>query len=104
MDGVIGSVSQNSQKSSNGKQKSNSSNNSALPTPLDFGKTTEVNPVQANPMEKASKGKNKGKGKSKSNALKPESSKPRTDDGSQRKPKFPCLIFEGDHYTKDCPR
>ena len=64
----------------------------------------EVNSVQANPTEKASKGKKKGKGKSKLDAPKPESSKPRTNDGSQRKPKYPCLICEGDHYTKDCPR
>ena len=66
--GVIGSVSQNSKKYSNGKQKSNSSNNSTPPTPSDSGKTMEVNAVQANPTEKASKGKNKGKGKSKSDA------------------------------------
>ena len=103
VDGVIGSVSQNSKKSSNGKQKSHSSNNSAPPTPPDSGKIAEVNAVQANPTEKASKGKKKGKGKSKSDAPKPESSKPRTEDGSQRKPKYPCLICEGDHYTKDFP-
>ena len=104
VDGVIGSMSQNSRKSSNGKQKFNSSNNSALPTPPDSGKTTEVNVVQGNPMEKASKRKMKGKVKSKPDAPKPESSKSRTDDGSQRKPKYPCLICEGDHYTKDCPQ
>ena len=62
----------------------------------------EVNAIQANPMEKASKGKNKGKGKSKSDTPKPES-KPRTEDGYQRKLKYPCLICEGDHYTKDFP-
>ena len=55
-------------------------------------------------MEKASKGKKKGKGKSKPDTPKPESSKPCTNDGSQHKPKYPCLICEGDHYTKDCPR
>ena len=104
VDGVIGFVSQTSRKSSNGKEKSNSSNNFALPAPPDSGKTMEVNVVQANPTEKASKGKKKGKGKSKPDAPKPEPSKPRTDDDSQRKPKYPCLICEGDHYTKDCPR
>ena len=100
IDSVIGSVSQTSRKSSNGKQKSNSSNNSALPATPDSGKTVEVNAIQANPMEKASKGKKKGKGKSKPDAPKPESSKPRVDDGSQSKLKYPCLICEGDHYTK----
>lgn len=53
-------------------------------------------------MEKTSKGKNKGKGKSKSDAPKTES-KPCTEDGSQHKPKYPYLICEGEHYTKDCP-
>lgn len=104
VDGVIGSVSQNSKKYSNGKQKSNSSNNApANPAPSDSGKIAEVNAVQANPTEKNSKGKKKGKGKSKSDATKPKS-KSRTEDGSQRKPKYPCLICEGDHYTKDFPR
>ena len=46
VDGVIGSVSQNSKKSSNGKQKANSSNNtSANPASSDSGKTAEVNAV-----------------------------------------------------------
>ena len=103
-DGVIGSISQTSHKSSNGKQKSNSSNNSAPPVTPNSGKTTEVNAIQANPTEKTSKGKKKGKGKAKSDAPKPESSKPHADDGLQWKPKFPCLIWDEDHYTKDCPR
>ena len=55
-------------------------------------------------MENTSKGKKNGKIKSKSVAPKLESSKPRADDGSQRKPKYPCLICDGDHYTKDFPR
>lgn len=104
VDSVIGSISQTSQKSSNGKQKSNSFNNSALLNPPYSGKTLEVNAIQANPMEKASKGKKKGKGKSKPDALKPESSKPHADDGSQHKPKYPYLICEGDHYAKDYPQ
>ena len=92
VDGVIGFVSQNSWKSSNGKQKSNSSNNSSLLAPLDSGKTANINAIQANPTEKASKGKKKGKGKSKPDAPKPKSSKPHTDDGSQHKLNYPCLI------------
>ena len=82
----------------------NSSNNSAPPATPNSGKTTEVNTIQVNPVEKTSKGKNKGKGKAKSDAPKPESSKPRADDGSQWKPKYPCLICDEDHYTKDFPR
>ena len=103
VDGVIGSVSQNSKKSSNGKQKANSSNNtSANPASSDSSKTVEVNAVQANIADKSSKGKKKGKGKSKFDAPRPES-KSRTEDGSQHKPKYPCLICGEDHYTKDCP-
>ena len=95
-------MSRTSRKSSNGKQKSNSSNAYALqPTPYS-GKTSEVNAVQANPVVKTSKGKKKGKGKAKSDDPKMESSKPRAEDGSQRKLKYPCLICDEDHYTKDC--
>ena len=45
VDGVIGSVSQNSKKSSNGNQKSNSTHNFSPPTPTDSRKTAEVNAV-----------------------------------------------------------
>ena len=76
-------MSQTSCKSSNGKHKSNSSDNSApQPTP-DSGKTMEVNIVQANPVGKTSKGRKKGKGKAKADAPKTKSSKPCVDDGSQ---------------------
>ena len=63
-----------------------------------------MNVVQANPADKTSKGKNKGKGKAKSDTLKHDSQKSRADDGSQHKPKYPCLNFYKEHYTKDCPR
>ena len=102
-DGVIGSVSQTSHKSSNGKQKSNSSNNSTPQASPDSSKTAEVNTVQENPIDKTAKGKKKGKGRAKSDAPKPELSKPCADEGSQQKQKYPCLICEEDHYTKDCP-
>ena len=54
-------------------------------------------------VNKTSKGKKKGKGKAKSNTLKYDPPKPSADDASKRKPKYPCLICEEDHYTKDCP-
>ena len=55
-------------------------------------------------MDNASKGKKKGKGKAKADTLKLDSSKSRADDGSQHKLKYPCLICDEEHYTKDCPR
>ena len=72
------------------------------PTP-NPGKTLEFNAIQANPVDKNSEGKNKGKGKAKVDTLKPNYSKSRADDGSQCNPKYPCLIFDEEHYTKDCP-
>ena len=55
-------------------------------------------------MEKASKGKKKGKGKNKADQPKQDSPKPSPEEGAKRKPKYPCLICDEDHYTKDCPR
>ena len=68
VDGIIGSVSQTSQKSSPpnpGKKKSTPSNNTTSQPTLNSGKTAEVNVVQANLADKTSKGKKKGKGKAK---------------------------------------
>ena len=55
-------------------------------------------------MDKTSKGKKKGKGKAKADTPELDSSKPRADDGSQRKPKYPYLICDKEYYTKECPR
>ena len=46
----------------------------------------------------------KGKGKGKVNAPKQGPPKSSIGESSQWKPKYPCLIFEEDHYTKDCPQ
>lgn len=54
--------------------------------------------------DKASKGKKKGKAKNKYEQPKQESSKPPPEEGTKHKPKYPCLICDEDHYTKDCPR
>ena len=53
---------------------------------------------------KASKGKKKGKAKNKSEQPKQDSSKPPSEEGAKCKPKYPCLICDEDHYTKDYPR
>lgn len=105
IDGIIGSVSQTSTKTSS-KQKyvSDIGSNHPSKNPLDPSKTSEVHVVQSTMADKASKGKNKGKGKAKSNTLKHHPPKSSTNDASKQKLKYPCLICEEDHYTKDCPR
>ena len=71
---------------------------------MNSGKPTKFNVVQANPTDNSSKGKKKGKGKAKADTPKQYSQKPRIGDGSQHKPKYPCLICDDEHYTKDCPK
>ena len=68
------------------------------------GKTSEVSVVQSDVADKSSKGKKKGKGKSKSDNPKEDSKNSSDDDSSTRKPKYPCLICDDDHYTKDFPQ
>ena len=48
--------------------------------------------------------KKKGKSKDKSGHPKQDSPKPPPEEGAKRKHKYPCLICDEDHYTKDCPR
>lgn len=105
VDGVIGLVTQTPAKSSS-KQKLVSNT-----TPIDPsckssgpGKTSEVHVVQSTAVDKSSKGKKKWKGKGKFDAPKQGPPKSSVGDASQQKPKYPCLICEEDHYTKDCPR
>ena len=85
IDDIIGSMShtsRNSSPSNPGKQNYNPSNDTASQPTSNSCKTTEVNVVQANTLDKTSKGKNKGKGKAKVNTLKQDSQKSHTDDGS----------------------
>ena len=100
-------MSQTSQKyssSNSGNSKSTSSNNVASQPTLNFGKPAEVNFIQANPTDNASKGKKKGKGKAKADTSKQDYPKPRSADSSQCKPKYPCLICDDEHFTKEFPR
>jgi hypothetical protein len=106
VDGIIGSVSTSSKKHSANPEKkkfviSNEQPSQVTPTP---NVTSEVNAVQSTTADKASKGKKKGKAKQKPEQSKQDSSKPPPEDAAKRKPKYPCLICDEDHYTKDCPR
>jgi len=69
-----------------------------------LGKTSKVHVVQSTVVDKVSKYKKKVKGKAKANAPKQDPPKSSADDSSKTKTKYPCLIYEEDHYTKDCPR
>lgn len=105
VDGVIGYVSETSTKvSSKHKCVSNTGTNNPLKNSSSPGKTFEVHVVQSSAIDKASKGKKKGKGKAKANAPKKDPPKSSADGASNRKPKYPFLICEEEHYTKDCPR
>jgi hypothetical protein len=74
------------------------------PTPL-AGKTSEVNSIQSTPAGKNKSKKGKGKNKEDKNNLQSEKTKTQpVDDKDKRKPRYPCLIYGDDHYTKDCPR
>ena len=104
VDGVIGSVSQTPAKTSS-KQKSvsNFAPNSSSQNTLAPGKTSEVHVVQSTTADYSLKGKRKGKGRAKVEAPKHGPPKSSTGESLQWKPKYPCFIYEDDHYTKDCP-
>ena len=87
-----------------GKKKSNVSNENTSQAVSNSGNTSEVNSVQSTTTYKASKGKKKGKGKNKADQPKQDSPKPPPEEGARCKPKYPCIICDEDHYTKDCPR
>jgi hypothetical protein len=86
--------------------KSISSNvpSASSPTPP-TGKTSDVNSVQSTLAEKNKSKRGKGKNKEDKNNPPTEKTKtPHVDDRDKHKPRYPCLIYGDDHYTKDCPR
>jgi hypothetical protein len=107
VDGVIGTTHAHSHSVSTTTPKSNSSNvqNALSPAPP-TGKTSEVNAVQTTPTGKNTKNrKGRGKNKEGKNTNPNEQTKtPPVDDWDKRKPRYPCLMCNDDHYTKDCPR
>jgi len=106
VDGIIGSVHSISKKNStnSGKQKSNASNENTSQVTSHLRNTSEVNVVQSTTADKASKGKKKGKGKSKPDQPKQDSPKPPPEESAKRKLKYPCLICNEDHFTRDYTR
>jgi hypothetical protein len=104
--GVIGSSQAQPHSVSSVNPKSASSNvqNDSFPAPP-TGKTSEVNAVQSTPAgkNKSKKGRVKNK-EGKNNSPAEQTKTTPVDDQDKRKPRYPCLIFGDDHYTKDCPR
>jgi hypothetical protein len=105
-DGVIGSTHSHSHSVSTTTPKSNSSNVQSAPSPATpTGKTSKVNVVQSTPTGKNKSKKGRGKNKEgKNNNPNEQTKSPPIDDRDKRKPRYPCLIYGDDHYTKDCPR
>jgi hypothetical protein len=67
---------------------------------------SEVNAVQSTPSQQLGGKKkeiNKPKKRNNNEQPKTQPQTPAARKQPQRKPKFPCLIFSDDHYTRDCP-
>jgi hypothetical protein len=105
-DGVIGITHSHSHSVSSTTPKSNSSNVQNAPSPAPLAdKISEVNAVQSTPTGKNKSKKGRGKNKEgKNNNLNEQTKTPPVEDRDKRKPRYPCLIFGDDHYTKDCLR
>jgi hypothetical protein len=102
VDGVIGSVSkQKSGKQSNVQKSMSNLTLQDSDSPSDKA-VSEVNTVQSSGSNKSSAGdQKKGKTKKKSNNNTRFGKK--SNDASDRKPKYPCIICGEMHFTKDCP-
>jgi hypothetical protein len=104
-DGVIGTfqAQPHSASSTNPKPASSNVQNSSSPTPPTEN-TSKVNAVQSTPSGKNKSKNGRGKNKEDKNTSQAERTKTTpVDDWDKRKPRYPCLIYGDDHYTKDCP-
>ena len=108
VDGVIGTMADIDSNAPKTSSKYKSTTAIVPPTPShnhkNPGKNSEVNAVQSTATNKSSKGKKKDKGKYKSKNPKQDSKNSYASDYSTCKPKYPCLICDDDHYTKDFPQ
>jgi hypothetical protein len=109
-DGVIGSVKTQSTTQSTGtiqRPASVTAPSSTAPssTPTQT-QVSDVNAVQSTPSKQPG-GKKKARNKTKKNnnneQPKTQPQTPAAGKQPQRQPKFPCLIYGDDHYTRDCP-
>jgi hypothetical protein len=108
---VVGSVTQDSTSKpsgqSNPKVTPTITTQNTSPPATTPGKTFEINTVQSTTTGKSQQPRSKKKGKGKAKKNSPQQEKPKTqpvEDTQKCKPKYPCLICEEEHYTKDCPR
>lgn len=103
VNGMIGTVNTKSKK----KSSKNSSPIITLPDSLTGESSVElsadIHVVESSTAKSKTGGKKKGKKKNKTDKNskeKPEKAEP-TDE--KRKPRYPCLICDEEHYTRDCP-
>src|ERR1700728_4733057 len=96
----------------NTKSKKKSSKNSSPIITLPDSPTGESSPpkisadihaVETSMAKSKNGGKKKGKKKNKADKAPKEKSEKTEPNDERRKPKYPCLICEEDHYTRDCP-
>lgn len=97
-----------SQKSKDKKKNSKKTQISALPDSHEEDPsleiTSEINVVESSTSKcKQSRDKKKGKCKAKQDTHSKEKSNNNEPFDENKKPRYPCLICEEDHYTKECP-
>jgi len=101
-DGMIGSVNTKSKK----KYSKNSSAIITLPdSPIGEASTevpVDIHVVESSTAKSKSGSKKKGKKKNKQNIEEKLEKTESTDE--KRKPRYPCLICDEEHFTRDCPR
>jgi len=65
--------------------------------------TADIHAVDSSTAKSKSGGKKKGKKKAKADKAQKEKTEKSETSDKKRKPKYPCLICEEDHFTRDCP-
>ena len=63
----------------------------------------DIHVVESSTAKSKSDGKKKGKKKNKSDKNSKEKSDKTESTDEKRKPRYPCLICDEEHFTRDCP-
>ena len=106
VDGILGSVQTQTMTKSSKKQAATPSNQQAPPAKTTFSHVASIGENMIQSTESSGENK-KGKNKSKKLDNQQEGNKTQNTDNDskgKRKVKYPCLIYGGDHFTKECPR
>jgi len=95
----------------NPKSKKKSSKNSSpiitlpdSPTGESFAEiSADIHAIESSTAKSKNGGKKKGKKKNKADKTPKEKTEKTETNDEKRKPRYPFLIFEEDHFTRDCP-